>query len=90
MFLVLRAQNVGIAVGQAPLLGLVFNATYTAFSWPAGKLSDRMSRYALVAAGYAVFAALYMVFGIAPSRGALWGMMAFYGLYYALTTPVLK
>jgi MFS family permease len=29
MFLVLRAQNVGIAVALAPLLGLVFNITYT-------------------------------------------------------------
>jgi MFS family permease len=90
MFLVLRAQSAGIAVAHAPLLGLVFNLTYTAFSWPAGKLSDRVSRYWLVAAGYAVFAAVYLVFALAPSRAALWGMMAFYGLYYALTTPVLK
>src|SRR4051794_22581773 len=29
MFLVMRAQNVGIAVSLAPLLGLVFNITYT-------------------------------------------------------------
>jgi MFS family permease len=35
MFLVLRAQNVGIAVALAPLLGLVFNITYTLASWPA-------------------------------------------------------
>ena len=32
MFLVLRAQAAGIPVRHAPLLGLVFNATYTAFS----------------------------------------------------------
>ncbi len=90
MFLVLRAQGAGIPVAHAPLLGLVFNVTYTAFSWPAGKLSDRVSRYSLVAAGYAVFAVVYLVFACAPSRAALWGMMALYGLYYALTTPVLK
>src|SRR3954453_15608171 len=52
MFLVLRAQNIGIGAAFAPLLGLVFNITYTAFSWPAGKLSDRVSRKALVAGGY--------------------------------------
>ena len=52
MFLVLRAQNIGIGAAFAPLLGLVFNTTYTAFSWPAGKLSDRMSKKGLVAAGY--------------------------------------
>jgi MFS family permease len=90
MFLVLRAQNVGIPVQHAPLLGLVFNITYTAFSWPAGKLSDRMSRHTLAALGYLVFAVVYVVFAAAPSRGAIWGMMAFYGLFYALTNPVLR
>jgi MFS family permease len=90
MFLVLRAQSEGIPAAHAPLLGLVFNLTYTAFSWPAGKLADRVSKYALVAGGYAVFAIVYGVFAFAPSRAALWGMMAFYGLYYAFTAPVLK
>jgi MFS family permease len=33
---------------------------------------------------------VYVVFALAPSRAALWAMMAFYGLFYALTTPVLK
>ena len=90
MFLVLRAQNVGIPAAHAPLLGLVFNITYTAFSWPAGKLSDRMSRNTLVAGGYTVFAIVYFVFAAAPSRAAIWAMFAFYGLFYALTNPVLR
>ncbi|MGI9103889.1 MAG: MFS transporter [Terriglobales bacterium] len=90
MFLVLRAQSAGIPASHAPLLGLVFNITYTALSWPAGKLSDRFSKYALVAAGYVVFAIVYAVFALAPSRAALWAMMSCYGLFYALTTPVLK
>jgi MFS family permease len=90
MFLVLRAQDIGIGAAFAPLLGLVFNITYTAFSWPAGKLSDTMSRKALVAAGYAVFAIVYLVFALAPSKAAIWTSFAFYGLYYALTNPVLR
>jgi MFS family permease len=90
MFLVLRAENVGIPTSYAPLLGLVFNITYTAFSWPAGRLSDRVSRKAMAAAGYLVFAIVYVVFAAAPSRGAIWAAMAFYGLFYALTNPVLK
>ena len=90
MFLVLRAQSVGMGAAYAPLLGLVFNITYTALSWPAGKLSDRVPRHLLVAAGYAVFAAVYCVFGLAPSHAAIWAMMSLYGAYYALTAPVLK
>ncbi len=90
MFLVMRAQNVGIRVALAPLLGLVFNITYTLGSWPAGWFSDRFSRRWIAAAGYLIFAAVYFVFGRAPSTLAIWITMAVYGLYYALTQPVLK
>jgi len=95
MFLVMRAQNVGIPVALAPLLGLVFNVTYTLGSWPAGWCSDHFSRRGfsrrwIAAAGYFIFAAVYFVFGRAPSTLAIWITMAVYGLYYALTQPVLK
>jgi MFS family permease len=90
MFLVMRAQNVGIPVRLAPLLGLVFNLTYTLGSWPAGWFSDRFSRRWIAAAGYLIFAGVYLVFGRAPSTFAIWITMAVYGLYYALTQPVLK
>ena len=90
MFLVMRAQNVGIPVRLAPLLGLVFNLTYTLGSWPAGWFSDHFSRRWIAAAGYLIFAAVYFVFGRAPSTLAIWITMAVYGLYYALTQPVLK
>ena len=90
MFLVLRAQNVGIRVALAPLLGLVFNITYTLASWPAGWFSDRISRRLLASAGYVIFAAVYFIFGRAPSTLAVWIAMAVYGFYYALTQPVLK
>src|SRR5262249_40282217 len=71
MFLVMRAQNVGISVALAPLLGLVFNITYTLGSWPAGWLSDHLSRRWIAAAGYLIFAAVYFVFGRAPSTFAI-------------------
>lgn len=90
MFLVLRAQSIGIPASRAPLLGLVFNITFTMFSWPAGDLSDRFSRRAIAAAGYLVFAAVYFVFALAPSRTAIWIAMASYGMFYALTNAVLK
>jgi MFS family permease len=90
MFLVLRAQNVGIRVALAPLLGLVFNITFTLASWPAGWLSDHVSRRLVGSTGYVIFAAVYFVFGRAPSTLAIWIAMAVYGFYYALTQPVLK
>jgi MFS family permease len=90
MFLVLRAQNVGIPVALAPLLGLVFNITYTLASWPAGWFSDHVSRRLVGSVGYVIFAAVYFVFGRAASTLAIWGAMAVYGIYNALTQPVLK
>jgi MFS family permease len=90
MFLVLRAQNVGIRVALAPLLGLVFNVTYTLASWPAGWFSDHVSRRLIASVGYVIFAAVYFVFGRATSTLAVWIAMAVYGFYYALTQPVLK
>lgn len=95
MFLVMRAQNAGIPVAMAPLLGLVFNVTYTVGSWPAGWLSDHFSRRGLsrrwiAGVGYLIFALVYFVFGHASSTLLIWVIMAVYGLYYALTQPVLK
>ena len=90
MFLVLRAENIGISAWRAPLLGLVFNITYTLFSWPAGYLSDRWSRRNIAASGYIVFAIVYFVFASAPSRISIWIAMTAYGLFYALTSAVLK
>ena len=100
MFLVLRAQNLGIKPVFAPLLGLVFNVTYTLGSWPAGKLSDYAashadggvlrSRYGIAGAGLMIFAGVYWVFAMEPSRAAIFAAMACYGLYYALTQPVLR
>lgn len=98
MFLVLRAQSVGIPASHAPLLGLIFNITFTAASWPAGRISDRaanttslsMWRYGTCSVGLLIFSGVYFTFAQAPSRVALYVAMAFYGFYYALTQPVLK
>ncbi|HZW80445.1 MAG TPA: MFS transporter [Candidatus Deferrimicrobiaceae bacterium] len=90
MFLVLRAQSVGIRVALAPLLGLVFNITYTLASWPAGWFSDHLSRRLVASVGYVIFAGVYFIFGRAPSTMAIWIAMGVYGFYYALTQPVLK
>ncbi len=37
-----------------------------------------------------MFAIVYFAFAWGTSTRMIWGAMAFYGLFYALTTPVLK
>jgi MFS family permease len=99
MFLVMRAQALGVPTSHTPLIGLVFNITYTLFSWPAGKLSDRAMwgehggsrwRRKIVAAGMVIFALTYAAFAHGMRPGMVYVAMAFYGIYYALTAPVLK
>lgn len=90
LFLILRAQNLGVQSSLAPLLGFVFNLVYTTLSWPVGKLSDRVSRRAVLVAGYLVYACVYLGFACARSPLAAWFLFPFYGLYYALTEGVLK
>ena len=55
-------------------------------SFLAARTSDAGSRRRAIL----IFAGVYFVFGRAPSTLAIWITMAVYGLYYALTQPVLK
>jgi len=90
LFLILRAQNLGIRAALAPALGLLFNLVYTSLSWPAGKLSDRVSRRVLVAVGYFIYAAVYLGFSLSRGPHLIWILFAVYGMYYALTEGVLR
>ena len=89
LFLVLRAQGLGLGA-YAPLLGLVFNVTYTLLAWPFGRLSDRLPRKSLLAAGYVVFAGVYAAFAWVHAAWQVWLLFALYGGYYALTEGVMK
>jgi MFS family permease len=90
LFLVLRAQNLGLSAWMAPALGLLFNVVYTALSWPAGKLSDRVPRRRLIVADYLIYAAVYAGFALLHTPQMVWFLFAVYGSYYALTEGVIK
>ncbi len=90
LFLLLRAQNLGAGAAWAPALGLVFNLVYTCLSWPAGRLSDRISRRTLVILGYLIYAGVYCGFAVMRDARWAWPWFAVYGAYYALTEGVLR
>jgi predicted MFS family arabinose efflux permease len=90
LFLILRAQNLGMGAWTAPALGLLFNVVYAALSWPAGKLSDRVPRRWLVVAGYLVYAVVYAGFAWLKAPQMVWFLFAIYGTYYSLTEGVMK
>ena len=85
MFLILRAQQLGIGTGAVVLLFAVYNAVYAAASYPAGVISDRIGRKRVMMAGLAVFALVYAGFGLARGPAWVWVLFAIYGLYQGLT-----
>ena len=68
----------------------LYNTLYSGLSWPLGHLSDSIGRRRLLAAGLAVFAAVYAGFGIAAGTAAMWPLFALYGCYMAATDGVAR
>ncbi|MEM3018011.1 MAG: MFS transporter, partial [Candidatus Bathyarchaeia archaeon] len=56
-FLILRAQDLGLAISYVPLVMIVMNVVYSAFAFPAGAAADRWSTYSLLLAGIGLLVA---------------------------------
>ena len=84
-FIVLRGQERGLNVIQLMGMSLTFNAVYALLSSPAGSLSDRIGRRALILTGWLIYGIIYIGFALAHTGAQIWVLFAFYGIYYALT-----
>jgi MFS family permease len=88
-FLVLRAQQGGLALAWAPLVLIAMNVVYSAGAYPFGRLADRMSHRTLLAIGLAVLVAADLALAAADRGVLLWGGIALWGLHMALTQGLL-
>jgi MFS family permease len=89
-FLILRAQERGLSVTGILAMLITFNLIYTLVSTPAGALSDRIGRRRLLVAGWLIYAAIYLGFGLAQTGLQIWALYAVYGLYYGLSYGTAK
>jgi MFS family permease len=89
-FLVLRAQDVGLALGYVPVVMVVMNFFYAGFAYPAGVLSDRISRRMLLLAGLALLTAADVVLAVAMSPLIVFSGAALWGLHMACTQGLLS
>jgi MFS family permease len=89
-FLILRAQQGGLAVALVPLVLITMNVVYAAGAYPFGKLADRTNRLALLAWGLAVLIASDILLAIAGSGPLLWTGIALWGLHMAMTQGLLS
>ncbi|MCX6737476.1 MAG: MFS transporter [Candidatus Parcubacteria bacterium] len=90
VFLILRAQNLGLSVSLVVLAYVLFNFTYAIFSIPAGIISDKIGPKKVLLIGFLLFSAVYLLFGLADSSYLLWFLFPIYGIYMALTEGVGK
>lgn len=88
-FLVLRASGNGLPLTFIPLVLVVMSVVYTLSAYPAGRLSDRMSRHGLLAIGMATLVAADIALALAGGYGWLFAGIALWGLHLGLTQGIL-
>lgn len=88
-FLVLRGASAGIPLALLPSVYIVMNIVSSMISTPAGSLSDRLGRKALLAGGIAVLVIADLVLAIAENVAGVLVGVALWGLHLGLTEGLL-
>jgi MFS family permease len=88
-FLLLRAQSVGMALAFIPVILVAMNIVYALAAWPAGALSDRVGRFGLLTAGFAILIIADIVLAFAPNVAVVVLGAALWGLHMGLTQGIL-
>src|SRR5215204_6575186 len=89
-FLLLRAEQTGVAPAMLPLLWMVLHFSKVFSSIVAGDMSDRVGRRTMIVAGWIVYAFVYVGFAFAVAAWQAWMLFLIYGLYFGLTEGVEK
>jgi MFS family permease len=84
-FLVLRAQNVGLATRYVPTVMIVMNVTYAGIAYPAGIAADRLSARALLIAGLGILVVADLVLATAAQPTHVFIGTACWGIHMGLT-----
>lgn len=88
-FLILRAQNLGLALEYAPLVLVVMNVVYALSAYPLGKLSDRMPRKWMVLLGFLTLALSDLILAVAQNLPAAAAGILLWGLHLGLAQGTL-
>lgn len=88
-FLVLRAQQGGIAMALVPLVMVAMNLVYAASAYPFGKLSDRWSHTRLLTLGLIILIAADLVLAASSHWSFLLVGVALWGIHMGMTQGLL-
>lgn len=89
-FLLLRAQNVGMPLAQAPWVMVAMTVVYAALAFPAGAWADRGHSPRLIGAGFAALIASDVVLAQASGAAGVLIGAGLWGLHLALTQGLLS
>ena len=88
-FLVLRAQQGGLALALVPLVLVIMNLVYSMSAYPIGKLSDRMNHHTLLALGLFVLIIADLVLATSDHWAFVLIGVAIWGLHMGMTQGLL-
>ena len=88
-FLILRAQNLGLANAMVPVVMVVMNVVYAGSSYPVGKLGDRYDRYTLLTIGFVLLIVSDLVLAAAAGPALLMLGVVLWGLHMGFTQGLL-
>ena len=88
-FLILRAQAVGLPVTLVPLVLVLMNVVYSLAAYPAGVLSDRVNRIALLGIGFGLLVAADLVLAFTNGLAGVAAGVALWGLHMGFTQGLL-
>lgn len=88
-FLILRAQQLGLADTFAPMVLVIMNVVYAISAYPSGRLADRMSHRTLLGAGLAVLVVSDVVLAQAQGLVTVAVGVALWGLHMGMTQGLL-
>jgi MFS family permease len=88
--LLLRLHAIGFSVAMTIAAYVTYNIVFAIFSYPAGLLSDRLSRSRIYAVGLAFFSLGYLGLGLTRSTALAWVILCAYGMFAACTDGVGK
>lgn len=84
-FLLLRAQQLGVALPLIPLLWGALHVSKSFWNVVGGVVADRFGPRRAIVAGWILYAAVYAGFAIGSEPWHAWALFLVYGLYYGLT-----
>ena len=88
-FLVLRAEQLGMALALVPLVMVAMNVVYSLTDYPFGKLSDRVSHHGLLLAGLSVLVLADVVLAVSTHWVGLLLGVALWGVHMGMTQGLL-